>query len=274
MATLEERIAEAATELTKGIKPLGEGKEVEGEEQQQEEQEQEQSGGEDDEQQESSQTDDLDEEESKEALKLYKILKDPTNGPLVLEALAKKAGLLGKNTPETKTEVKEAKKAIVDILAEKLGPEAKFLAPKIGEALEEIFANEREEQQEKFQQLETEKVQNQVIAATERLARETKGESKKFEARMNELALELLPSPEMSVDRYLRMLYTLASGKAAGNNKVSNIAANRIRQNANNVSERLRTSTSTGDKDDWVPKGKVGLKGAINAAIEQLAKQR
>ena len=56
-------------------------------------------------------TDELDEASLEEAKRLYKALKDPNQATAVVSALAGQMGLL-RNPPETKAEVKEAKKDV------------------------------------------------------------------------------------------------------------------------------------------------------------------
>ena len=62
------------------------------------------------EQEESTETteEDLDENSLVQAKALYKLLKDPNTRDNTVRMMAESAGLLGRNAPETKTEVKEA----------------------------------------------------------------------------------------------------------------------------------------------------------------------
>ena len=169
MPSLEEAIAEATTELEKQIPPKEEKLKVvlPGKEEQQEEEQEE---VESDDETTQVEEEELDDASKDEAFRLYKALKDPKAGPAVLAALAQQAGLLGKNTPETKTEVREAKKAVKEILKDSLPENMKFLADQLGPAIEAVFEQEREEQQEKFQQIEIQRVESQVVAAYERVS--------------------------------------------------------------------------------------------------------
>jgi len=268
MPSLEEAIADAATELTKEADKSKETK-VETTEVEKEEQEEVES---DDEPQ--VEEEELDEASKDEALRLYKALKDPKAGPAVLAALAQQAGLLGKNTPETPREVATAKKAVKEILKDSLPENMKFLADQLGPAIEAVFEQEREEQQEKFQQIEIQRVESQVVAAYERLSKETKGESKRLEARMAEIATQISPAPELTVDQYIRYLYQIASNGKGTQLSNTRLVADRIRRNANDLPSRLRTTTGSGDDKSWIPNKPIGLKGAVNLALEQLAKQR
>lgn len=266
MSDLNTAIAEAAEELTKKIDPLGT---KTGEEEVVQEGDEQQSDDEPD--QEDPAEQDLAGESLEEAKRLYKALSDPVKGPQVLKALAFNAGLLSANLPETKKEEKVAKKAIVDVLAEKLGPEAKFLAPKIGEALEEIFQQEREEQQAQFQQIQIQNTEREVVEITKKLNQETKGGYAKLEGRLEILATEIPIGPGMTIEKYLRYLYAIASSEA--NKTVSpKTLANKIRQNANDLPSRLRTSSATGGPGDQVPDKKMNLKESIKWASDQLTK--
>jgi hypothetical protein len=276
MQSLEEAIADAATELTEKLDKSKETKSTEKTVETQVEEEQEEEHESDEEGQESdvSQEDELDDVSKDEALRLYKALKDPKAGPAVLAALAQQAGLLGKNLPETKQEVATAKKAVKEILKDSLPENMKFLADQLGPAIEAVFEEKMQEQDEKFQQLEIQRVEGQVVAAYERLSKETKGESKRLEARMAEIATQISPAPELSVDQYIRFLYQIASNGKGTQVSNTRVVADRIRRNANDLPSRLRTTTGSSDDKDWIPKKPIGLKGAVNLALEQLAKQR
>jgi hypothetical protein len=280
MPSLEEAIADAATELTKETDKSKETKprktlapEI-GTDDTEEEQTQEHESDDEGQESDASQEDELDDASKDEALRLYKALKDPKAGPAVLAALAQQAGLLGKNTPETKTEVATAKKQVKEILKDSLPENMKFLADQLGPAIEAVFEQEREEQNEKFQQIEIQRVENQVIEAYKRLARDTKGDSVKLEARMAEISKKISPAPDVSVNEYIDYLYQIASGGKGTQVSSSRQVADRIRRNANDLPSRLRTTTGSSDDKDWIPKKAIGLKGAVNLALEQLAKQR
>ncbi|HET6990536.1 MAG TPA: hypothetical protein VFJ43_04395, partial [Bacteroidia bacterium] len=128
----------------------------------------------------------LSDSERDEANRLYKALRNPqTAGPIVA-ALAAQAGL-HLTSESTKTEVREAKKSIQDKVAEALGDQYKFLAPQLGKAIESALEVERETHSAEIQQIRQNQIERDVITAYERLNRETKGESKKLEARMTAL---------------------------------------------------------------------------------------
>jgi enamine deaminase RidA (YjgF/YER057c/UK114 family) len=218
--------------------------------------------------------DDLDELSLAEAKKLYKSLKDPSTALSVVSSLAGQMGLLqGRNAPETKQEIKEAKKDVKAILKGALGDEYSFLSDRIGNALDEIFEQERTVQEEALKDLNNQQVQRDALTAMNALNDRTKGDSRKYEAKMVELAKEILPAAGTTMTKYLDMLYSLASaGKQAST--VKNEINDKIRRNANDVTGRLRTGGG-GPKDNigFDPNKKYNLKQSIAIAAKQLELQ-
>ena len=84
--------------------------------------------------------------------------------------------LKGKEAPVTNTEVKEAKKDVKAILKDALGTEYAFLSDRIGNALDEIFTQERTEAEQKINTLSNQQIERDSLTAMQELARETKGE--------------------------------------------------------------------------------------------------
>lgn len=215
---------------------------------------------------------DLDEESLKEAKKLYKALKDPTQTVNVVTALAGQLGLLGKNAPETKQEVKEAKKDVKTILKEALGKEYEFLSDRIGTALDTIFEQERSEAEQRINTLSNSQIERDSLAAMQELARETKGESTKVEAQMVELSKKLLPGHGMTIKEYLKILYTqVTAGKQVG--IVKKQVDDKIRRNANDVSSRLRSGGGNREDKIFDPNKKYSLKESVAIAAKQLEAQ-
>ncbi len=207
----------------------------------------------------------LSEQEIKESKQLYKLLKDKQTQKSTLTLLAQRAGLL---QAETKAEVKEAKKDLKALVKEKLGPEFEFLAGKIGDAMEAVLTEERLESAVQLNNIQQKEVERETSGALDRLARETKGESKKFEDRMIQLMDRIKPSDNLSVYEYLKDLYTLASsGKNAASTKAQ--IADRIKRNAGNAAERLG-STRTGKGGTPAGPDKKGIKASVEYAMKQL----
>lgn len=205
------------------------------------------------------------EEEKIEARNLYRALKNPATSRAVVAALAEQMGFNAKPA-ETKAEEKRQVKDVKSILGEALG-EYKFLADKLGPAIETILSQEREENEVRFAQQEQYRVEQEVIAATSALAKETKGESTKLEARMNELSNEI-PIGNQSVKTYIQRLYTIAAGERQKNTPAR--VAETIRRNANDATARLQ-GVRGNDKSVQIPNGKMNINQAVQFAFDQLS---
>lgn len=72
--------------------------------------------------------DELTEDEQKNARKMYLVLKHPEQGKILIEAMAKEAGII---PGATKEEQKQVAKSIAEIIAEEMGDEYKFLSGKL-----------------------------------------------------------------------------------------------------------------------------------------------
>ncbi len=206
-------------------------------------------------------------EQLAESKTLYKALKGP-QANAIIAALAAQAGLLPKVGDQslTKSETASAKREIRDIVKDALGPEYIFLQDKIGKIFDEVAAQQREETQEQFKALQLADTERQVVTATEKLAIETKGESKKFETRMAQLSEEI-PIGDMNVKTYLQRLYAIAtSERKASPQKI----ADQIRKNANDIPNRVRSTAAPIREGIEIPQGKMSIDKAVEWAVGQL----
>jgi len=208
---------------------------------------------------------DLDDTEIAESKNLYRALKNPQSRVAVLEHLAKQAGI--DLTVEKKSEVAEAKKDIKSILKKHVGEKYEFLADMIGPAIDEIISQNNQELNSKFTKLHTSATEDKVQSALDKLASETKGESKKFHSQMIQAMEDFRPGPNISIDKYIRGLYQQVSGSARAKTTAKQIA-DRINRNANDVPSRLSGKQSTKGKD--TPKGPMSLRDSINSAFETI----
>ena len=209
----------------------------------------------------------LDDAQLDESKRLYIALKDPRTAGPIIAALAAQAGL--HLTPQSsKAEVKEVKKTITDAVAEALGDEYKFLAPKLGKAFESALEIEREEHEASLQEIRQSQVERDVTTAYEKLARETKGESKRLESKMASLSEEV-PIGTMSVEKYIRRLYSIAVTETQQTSAKK--TADRIRKNASNAPERLRSGSAAGTEPK-MPDKKMSLNDSVNFALKELTK--
>lgn len=260
-STIEEKINEAAATIEEGLE---ESKVEETVEPSVEETEEETS-----EEEETEPSDELDAESIDEAKRLYKALKDPTAARTVVAALAAQMGLMQGEAPETKKEVKEQKKTILDKFKEHLGSTYPMLAEPIAKAVEAVLEEERAERQTSVAQLEQVNLQREIDDVLASLARETNNESRKLEAKMVAKMKDLQPGPNQSVDAYLRDIFKVVGGKTTI--KPSREITERIRRNANDVSSRI-SSTATPRQDDNAPRGKLSLNDSIKWAVSQIDK--
>lgn len=212
---------------------------------------------------------DLEEAELKEAKNLYKLLKDPETSKGVLEILAKKAGLLGESG-DSKKDTTEKVESIQEILREALGKEMAWMADKLAPAIEKIVGKSESATNERLQAQQQEKITEQTNAAIERLAKETKGDSKKLEAQMSALANKYQPGKDVKPYEYLRGLYDMATSARTANKTKANVA-DKINRNAANVADRLQPNAGV----DVTPKpGKRGLNAAIDVAMAELGQRK
>jgi len=211
---------------------------------------------------------DFNEAELDESKKLYRALRDPNTAGAMVAALAQHMGLT-LAPPQTRAEVKEAKKSIMEVVSESLGEQYKFLAPTLGKAIESALEVQREEHQTELQEIRQTQVEREVVSAYNRLARETKGESKRLEARMATLSEEV-PIGNMTVDTYINRLFSIASSE--GQKTSAKQVADKIRRNAGDAPSRLR-GTPAGT-EPRIPTRKMGLSESVNYALKELTKGR
>lgn len=212
----------------------------------------------------------LNEEQSKEAKNLYKLLADPKKGPALIAALAQQHGLLNKPV-ETKKEEQALKKSIADIFKEELGDQYGFLADRLSKAVDKSLDTVRAEQTQAVRDLQVANLTRDVNSTLASLAKETNGASRGLESRMSELMNEYPIGQKTDVDKYIRDMYKLASaGKATSN--VQKGTADKIRRQANDVSNRLPNGSGNPGVTS-LPNGKnMSLKESVNWAVKQMEK--
>lgn len=219
--------------------------------------------------------DDLDEQQLKEARNLYKTLRSGNDQARGLIAdLANRMGLpLAQVT--TKTEIKEVKKAITDRLKEALGTELGFLAEKIGPVLEQAIAEERQGVAEIQNTLEVQQLTRESETTLNKLAKETNGLSRKYEAKMVQLMDRFPASTDISTEEYIRGIAQIAMGDKLVQ-RATNKAVQTMVRNSKNAPERL-AGKGTGVQEEiktQVPDKKLGIKGAVAFALGQLSDNR
>jgi hypothetical protein len=219
----------------------------------------------------------LSEDQIKEATQLYSMLKDPAQGPAVLDWLARQAGY-DKVKVETKTEVQEVKHGILEDLKESFGPELEFLADKLAPALEKVLNKKLEENtqdiRDSIQQAELEKLTAKSDATYKALSKDffqTDEPPAEVTARINELIDEMPPSKGMTIDKYMTNLFHIAVGEKGLSKKTAADRANTDRANRNrtDAASRLASERVTrGQEGVSVPKSKMSLTDSVTAAME------
>ena len=162
-------------------------------------------------------SDELSEDETQVAKDLFKALKDPEAAKIVIETLAKSAGIKIAEI-ETKKEEKAAIKSIKDTVIAELGEDYKFLADKLGSVMEKVVneaidnktkdikatleANAKNEQKKAlgealdfawsgYQNVDT-KIQNKVYELAEEIHPKEGSDPAKYFDRLTKLAAEEL----------------------------------------------------------------------------------
>ena len=153
-----------------------------------------------------------------EARQLFAALQDPNKSKVVIDFLAQNAGY--SKPPETKAEVKEVAKGMVDELKEALGPELAYLAEKMGPVFEKHLKTQTEES---IKPLRAKQEENDLAAlrtegdrVQELLATKYFG-SKELPDNVVKKASEVMntynATPGQSMEDYLENVLFIASGK-------------------------------------------------------------
>lgn len=210
-----------------------------------------------------------------EAKQIYKNLAKEDTRAATVRYIADLAGIDFAKV-ETKKEETKAKKDIKTVFKEKLGEKYDFLAPMIGDALEEILEDVRESTNAQVSKLELNSHTTLVNNTLATLRTETKGESKQFEKKMGDLAYKYPLTGDAnaeSIEEWIRDLYLLANRKAGGKQQMTKKISDQINRNANDVPSRLSGSSSGAGRDAIsAPKGDRTLKQSIELAMKQIEK--
>jgi len=212
-----------------------------------------------------------DPEEVKEALNLFRGLKDPTKSTGILKYLATEAGLLGKDGDLTSKGEKATDDKILKTLEKHLG-EYKWIAPKFAGALKELLDGQKEEMETKFGELSQRDQQREVNNAIGELAKEFK-DFKLYHPKIVKLMDEVTCGENTPPKVYLTKLYRLAKAEAGDTKDGTSDKANRLKKNVQDATARL---SSSGGKDDEHKKSSKSLptrREAIEMAMKQLEEE-
>lgn len=219
--------------------------------------------------------------EMDDAIRLFRALNDPKQAPIIVKAMAEKAGLL---EAETKKEVKEIKKSIKQVVKERFGNEFAFLADKLGEVLEEIVpsatAEKTRELEEKIAAREREAVSKEVEKALNEVYSQYEIVPKTVQARFNELIDEMPPVPgKTDPKKYFNRLVKIAAEETNTTLKLVNSSAkntnnsqkDRIERNKRDAASSL-ASESAGEVENVTQVQNFKTRrDAIKAAMAKVA---
>lgn len=193
---------------------------------------------------------DFSEEELATAKNLFKALKNPDTAKVTIDFLAQSLGLTG---TETKQEIREVKKSIVQTLEESLGEELAFLGPKLAPVLEKFISDAVEEKIKPIRQAQEltqdEKLQDESSAVITSIAKEFFDSAEipsEIESRMSDLMDKFQPSAKMTPKDYISSIFHMVAGEKGLVKKTPSIkdTAQRITKAINSPIGKLAKSGS------------------------------
>lgn len=171
-------------------------------------------------------------EDTKQALALYKALKSE-NGAEVLRNLAIRAGLIKADEKVTK----EVAEDLTAELTESLGEDWGFLAPKLAPVMKKLVEQVRQEHVRLETSIALEK-------AWTTLAEETDGDIKNYQDDIDKLSNKYHMGRGVTIVEYLRDLYKIASA----NKRDSKATEKVLKKIEKNAADRLPRSSEVGEK--------------------------
>ena len=225
-----------------------------------------------------------DADELEQGRTLIRALKNPEQAAFVIDFLARQAGY-SKTNVETKQDVKEAKADIEAILAQSLGEEFQFLAPKLGPAIKaglEAMMNDGKynsginDLKARLEKQELKEIQSETSRTHTTLSQEWFGSDDmpgNVIQAMSKAMDEFPPSdPNMTPDRYYRRIFNLVVGELELTKNGKRGTSDKINRNRNDEPARKLASQNRGvtpDVDGNNPR-KMTLKDAVSLALEQV----
>ena len=201
--------------------------------------------------------------EAKQALQLFNALKDPTQAPLLIKALAESAGY----TIETHSGKKEVKQSITSFVKEQLGDDFELLASKLGPVLETAISSAVQAavspvyQQIKDREIITAK--QEIDAAFDKIGEEFK-DFDKYDKQVSSLMDEIDRKSGQSAYKYIKRLYQIA--------KSEDLEAERLKATVSKIDANAKKpSIKSGVSNiDRIKEGSinVGIREAVLAAMK------
>lgn len=213
---------------------------------------------------------DLDDVERVQAAQLFAALKDPTKAPVVLKFLAEQAGYI-----KTEKQAATAKDDVMSVLKEHLGPEFEVIADRLGPAIDKIVDKKLREGQasinQRLAQQEEAKLQTEADLAMSDIAKEfydAKELPDDMVAAMNKAMDEIPPTPSMTVERYMRLIFKTVAFDKGITAKVD--VSRRVERNRNDAPSRLASERAISPGEAEKVQGKMSLSDSVKAAVEKV----
>lgn len=222
-------------------------------------------------------------EETLQGRDLVRALKDPTKAPFVIDWLARQNGYT-KDTVSTKKDVVEAKKDLTSILEEELGADLKFMAPKLGKALEKYLDSIKKEPssedsdtlknlRERVESTERREIQAELLQTHTAIAKEFFGtdDMPTNVASAMSKAMEDFPPNNANVEPkvYYRKIFNFVIGELGLQKSTSNQRDRAASNRANVPSNLTRTQKGVTPDPNGNPR-KMSLEQSVRLALEQV----
>lgn len=215
-------------------------------------------------------------DQQKEAKRLFAGLGDPNKSKAIVKLLAEAQGY---SLPETRTEVKETAKGMVEDMKEALGPELGYLADKMGPVFEKYLKSAVDEAKtEAKSSVDAITYKESIVEsdlAISTLAKEYFADGKlpaKLEAEMAKLADSYKSDGSLGMKDYLEELLVLAGRRTKTTlTKIDPSRQKKIDRNRNDAPSRLASETRTqpaqGEPRAVHPRTQMTLEDAVRSAV-------
>lgn len=181
---------------------------------------------------------------TRDALRLYEALEDPTIGPGVIKELAKRAGIAASEDKITPT---AAVKTVVDVLKENLGEDYGFLADKLANGIQTIVNQIFDERIKPIQGMTESAIERAVVRETDASFAKFHSQykdAKDFDKEMTELSKKMPYDGSYPMEEYLGNLYKIVTSDRKEAKTVEK-TVNKINQNAKELRDSSTEVTET-----------------------------
>lgn len=226
------------------------------------EQESEKTDKEEEEEEEKKEEEKDEEEEEDSDKQILELLRNPRTRAITIRQLAEEAGLQIAEKGEDSE--KKVTKTFLQDLAEALGNDWKFLAPKIAGPFQKALKAQVAELQEVHAETERSRLRRESERAEQEFNR-THPDAKKYQRRMIQLMEKYPPSAEVDMSEYLEDMYQLSKNRSGNlTDKILKKAQGRVDRN----SEERRSSGAPGHSVKIGSEKHLTLKEAITLAAQ------